>query len=548
MYEENRRFSWTSLFIKVIIVVIFILFTVWLLSLSNKGLSNKLDVITDNIFAENIDRMKEVGKDYFTTERLPQKVGDIKTLTLAKMYDENLILEVKDKNGNACSAKNSYVSIEKMENEYQMKVYLECGEESDFIIVIMGCYNYCDSDICERKNENDKAIEYEYKKTTGGSWTDYGSWSEWSKVSVTKTDYRQVETKVVKEDYSYDKTITENEYAQFNFTCPAGYTKTNDGTKCYKNVTTVDYKEFNKTCPSGYTKTSDGTKCYKNVTTVDYKEFNFTCPSGYTKTSDGTKCYKNVTTTEEVEPTVCPTKYNGYTLVNQNGFICNYSKEVSTPYQVKVDYVGTCYRTETISVIPCTGCAPRYQVVQVPYSCTKTKTETRYSIETVEKTFTDLVSCPAGYEKTADGKCNKNVTTKEYKDFNKTCPAGYTKTSDSTKCYKNVTTKEYKDFNKTCPAGYTKTSDNTKCYKNITTKEYKDFNKTCPVDYTKTSDGTKCYKEVSSVVEVTGTKDVTYYRYRIREFIGGTVDYKWSSSKNDQKLLDAGYKLTGRTR
>ena len=61
MEEENNRISWPNLFIKVIIVVIFILFTVWLLSLSHKGLSNSLNVLTDNIYAENIDRMKEVG-------------------------------------------------------------------------------------------------------------------------------------------------------------------------------------------------------------------------------------------------------------------------------------------------------------------------------------------------------------------------------------------------------------------------------------------------------------------------------------------------------
>ena len=169
MYEESNRFSWTSLFIKIIIVIIFILFTIWLLSLSTKnatkGLSNSLNVLTDGIFSENIDRMKEVGKSYFTTERLPEKVGDVKTLTLASMYDKNLILEIKDKNGNACSAKNSYVSVEKMETEYQMKVYLECGSESNYIKIPMGCYNYCNTDICEKKSSDDttpnSAIEYQ---------------------------------------------------------------------------------------------------------------------------------------------------------------------------------------------------------------------------------------------------------------------------------------------------------------------------------------------------------------------------------------------------
>ena len=229
--EENRRFSWTDLFIKVILIVIFVLFTVWLLSLSNKGLSNSLDVLTDNIFAQNIEKMKEVGKEYFTIERLPEKIGEIETLTLKEMYDKKLILEVKDKNGNACNANDSYVSIEKMENEYQMKVNLECGKEKDYIIVIMGCYNYCDTDICEKKEEV-KEVEYEYKKTTGGKWTDYGNWSEWSKVSVTNTDYRQVETKKVNEEYTYNKVVTNTLYEEYDITCPSEFVLNADKTKC----------------------------------------------------------------------------------------------------------------------------------------------------------------------------------------------------------------------------------------------------------------------------------------------------------------------------
>ena len=49
--EENRRFSLSDLFIKIILVIIFVLFTVWLLSISNKGLSNSLDVLKNNIFS-----------------------------------------------------------------------------------------------------------------------------------------------------------------------------------------------------------------------------------------------------------------------------------------------------------------------------------------------------------------------------------------------------------------------------------------------------------------------------------------------------------------
>ena len=109
---------------------------------------------------------------------------------------------------------------------------------------------------------------------------------------------------------------------------------------------------------------------------------------------------------------------------------------------------------------------------------------------------------------------------------------------------KNITTTA------TCESGYTPTKDKTTCYKNSTTTKviYGDYNKTCPAGYDKTSDNTKCYRNYTEVVTVTETRDVIYYRYRVREYVDGTVDYKWSYSKNDKSLLDAGYTLTGNVR
>ena len=449
--EENRRFSWTDLFIKIILVAIFVLFTVWLLSLSTKGLSNSLDVLTDNIFSQNMEKMKEVGKEYFTLERLPEKVGDIKTLKLKEMYEKKLILSLNDKNGNACSAENSYVSIEKYDNEYQMKVYLECGEEKDYIIVIMGCYDYCDTDICEFDKEQVKDIEYQYKKTTGGKWTDYGKWSEWSKVAVSKTNYRQVETKVVKENYTYDKVITETIFANPNV------------------------------CPSTY--------------------------NGYTLVSqDGFTCNYSKTITTTAEPYACPKTYDGYTLVNQDGFTCNYSKTITTT-------------------------APK--ICQSTYN--------GYTLESQEgSTCNYKKAVGKQFGSTCDGCGAEWQTVYEYITEPAICPYGYIKSGNS--CIKN--TIDTTTGTVYCPDEYTKSGNS--CVKNeVSTKNTE---VSCPVGYNKTSDNTKCYKDVEKTEKVTETRDVTYYRYRIREYIGGTTDYKWSTSKNDKKLLDAGYKLTGKTR
>lgn len=512
MEEENRRFSWINFFIKGIIIIIFVLFTVWLLSLSNKDINKSLDVLTDNIFAENIDRMKDVGQSYFTIERLPEKVGEVKTLSLAKMYDEKLILELKDKYGNACSASNSYVSIEKLENEYHMKVYLECGEESDYIIVIMGCYDYCDTDICERKETTDvsKQIEYEYKKTTGGSWTNYGSWSEWSKVSVTKTNYRDVETKVVKEEYSYDKTVFENEYVSLNVSCPSGYSKTSDGTRCFKNET----KEV-----------------YTNPIACD-SEYN-----GYTLVSqDGFTCNYKKTTTTTKSPSTCPSTYNGYTLKEQNGFTCTYVKDNS--YTVNPEACATYYNG--YNLLNQDGFTCNYRKIVDSYMTRDCSTCVWYQQNVYAYTST-TVGCPSGSVKSNNSCVVYSQDTQQYNNL-VSCESGYTKSGNS--CVKSTVSTTKTTVG--CPSGYSVSGSS--CVKKITNTKYTNIIKSCPTGYNFTSDNSKCYKEVASVVKVTGTKDVTYYRYRIREYVGGTVDYKWSKSKEDKDLLNAGYVLTGRTR
>ena len=534
MYEENNRFSWTSLFIKIIIVVIFILFTIWLLSLSTKnatkGMSNSLNVLTDNIFKENIDRMKDVGKSYFTTERLPEKVGEVKTLTLQSMYDKNLILEVKDKNGKACSAKNSYVSIEKLETEYQMKVYLECGDESNFIKVIMGCYNYCNTDICEKKDQDvtpASGIEYQYSKTTGGSWTPWGNWSEWSKTSVTKTSYRDVETKIVTETYSYDKVVTDSKYVG-EATCPKisgyNYVSSANGLCHYTKTVTITDEPKCAATYNGYTLVSqNGSTCNYSKTTRStanpvscaktYNGYNLTSQNGFT-------CYYSKTTNGTTNPVSCSKTYNGYNLTSQNGFTCNYSKTVSNQecYQVPVGVK---------TVTPCSGCG--VQVITV-YD---TKCETSYSTATT----TTTVGCPSGYTK-KNNTCVANNSTTSTTTTTVGCPTGYTKSGNT--CVKETTATTTTTL--ACATGFEKRG-------NVCARDnvYKITQDAICSEGERMSEG-KCYKDTTHTETVTGTKNVTYYRYRLREYTGGTTTYKWSTSNNDRSLINAGYRLTGKTR
>ncbi|MBQ7104936.1 MAG: hypothetical protein IJN90_03690 [Bacilli bacterium] len=153
--EEKRGFPIRDFLLKLVLIIIFVLLLMWLLP-TNKGSEVDLSPLTDRIFNANIQEMKEAAIPYFTTERLPKKVGDEAKLTLQQMLDLKLLLPFTDKNGDTCDTKNSYVSVTKEETEYLMKVYLKCNDDEDYILVHIGCYSYCTTEngVCEKEGDS----------------------------------------------------------------------------------------------------------------------------------------------------------------------------------------------------------------------------------------------------------------------------------------------------------------------------------------------------------------------------------------------------------
>ena len=159
MYDERKdTFSFKNFFLTILLVLLFVFLMLWLFptkwdlkDLQSSYDLERLSVLYDEIFANNVARMKDAAIGYFTNERMPQKVGDSKKLTLQEMYDLHLVLKMKDKDGNACHVTRSYVEMTKYTDEYRLKVNLSCGDQEDYIIVYLGCYDYCSGEICEKR-------------------------------------------------------------------------------------------------------------------------------------------------------------------------------------------------------------------------------------------------------------------------------------------------------------------------------------------------------------------------------------------------------------
>lgn len=227
MYNErNEGFSFKTIILQLLFFALFIFIIFWLFPTKNY-LDKKIDTLYVDNFSTNLNSMKEAGISYFTTERLPEKEGDTVKITLKQMLELKLLLPFTDKNGNQCDTEGSYIEVTKMASEYVMKVNLKCAGMEQYILVHLGCYDYCLTDVCEKDDETGKTpttptkptkptnptnptnptdpttptttvYEYEYAKTIQPSsyWSD---WSAWTTTAATQTSTLLVEKQVKSE-------------------------------------------------------------------------------------------------------------------------------------------------------------------------------------------------------------------------------------------------------------------------------------------------------------------------------------------------------------
>ena len=126
--EEKRGLTIKDILIRLVLIIVFIVLLILLFPMPD------LKPLNNQIFLDNIDRMKDVAKSYYTLERLPENINDSKKMTLREMIDNHYILPLMDSNGNYCDEDDSYVEITKLENEYIIKVNLSCTDKKDYII------------------------------------------------------------------------------------------------------------------------------------------------------------------------------------------------------------------------------------------------------------------------------------------------------------------------------------------------------------------------------------------------------------------------------
>lgn len=153
--EDERKINWLSLFIKIIIIFVFLLIIIWLVS---KLVGNKLS----DTFKNNINNMEEVAVTYFKEIDLPQEKGKSIKLTLEEMIEKKLIISINENEEKTCDVKKSYSKITRNKKDYEIETYLICGKEKSSIT---RKFSFKDCKNCNTSEDNKKVeVKEETKK------------------------------------------------------------------------------------------------------------------------------------------------------------------------------------------------------------------------------------------------------------------------------------------------------------------------------------------------------------------------------------------------
>ena len=451
MYTEQTNFSIKNVILQFLFVALFIFILIWLFPLKSDlkkavdGVkTTDLTVLTDRIFNENIISMKDAAKSYYTTSRLPKNVGDKVKMTLGEMLEKKIILPFTDKDGKTCSLTDSYVEITKYDEEFIMKVNLKCGEEENYLLVYMGCYDYCSTTLCEKNtadvksptiysvkkasdekiiinnnntNTNTNTVTiinptptpdptpdptptptpdptpdpvptveylYEYKKTTNGYYKE-SDWSEWSKTEVKASSTVSVRT----------KTVTEKKLKGYNVKKAYDYSKPIYTTKVVKTGTetilTCDKWEY---VSAGTSKQYNGEWEYAGLVTL------YSVP-----TNTDTVRYEFVRFTDETCSESCSSttgmiykKYvAGSSSVDLSTYECTSSSYKTIVLSTMVKTI-TGYETYIVSKTPV------YEDVTTKYYSYKTREYIQGTTDIKWSVYNDTALLTAGYKYTGNKK------------------------------------------------------------------------------------------------------------------------------------------------
>lgn len=130
MYEDkSKSIDWLKIILRVVICIL-----VFLLILKGIALivDTKKEKEKTNNISNNLSAIQEKLSKYFDESNTPSEIGSKQKYSLEELYNENIIDKVVDSNNKECNYDKSYAEVTRLDKEYQVKVYLVCGDSKDY--------------------------------------------------------------------------------------------------------------------------------------------------------------------------------------------------------------------------------------------------------------------------------------------------------------------------------------------------------------------------------------------------------------------------------
>ena len=190
-YFRNNSFFTRNLLLKVLLLVGIILILIAVIPMfrgykqTNKKVNDELRIRQENsgdsMLRSNLNMMKDATLVYFKEDKLPTEKNETRKITLNDLYKNKLLQELKTSDKKSCDINKSYSELTKLDKDYLLRVYIKCGNKSDYMLLNVSNYSYCSNTLCEKdtkkenknKNKNNNSNKQTIKLSQFGDWSNY---------------------------------------------------------------------------------------------------------------------------------------------------------------------------------------------------------------------------------------------------------------------------------------------------------------------------------------------------------------------------------------
>lgn len=121
---DDLQYRRMNIFRKIIFVTVIVLLILLFIFFMRLGI--RVNDVVDTDYDKNVSLMEEAARKYFTKDVIESD----NMISLKKMYDLNLISELKTSDGESCIDIASFAKIKKVDDKYQLDIVLVCGNNN----------------------------------------------------------------------------------------------------------------------------------------------------------------------------------------------------------------------------------------------------------------------------------------------------------------------------------------------------------------------------------------------------------------------------------